>query len=55
VNGKLRAQIEVPNESTKELIEKMSREHENVKRFTDGLTIRKIILVPNKLVNIVAS
>ncbi len=55
VNGKLRAQIEVPNESTKEFIEKMSREHENVKRFTDGLTIRKIILVPNKLVNIVAS
>jgi leucyl-tRNA synthetase len=51
----LRAQIEVPHDSTNEFIEKISKEHENVKRFTDGLTIQKIILVPKKLVNIVAS
>jgi leucyl-tRNA synthetase len=55
VNGKLRAQIEVPHDSTNEFIENISKEHENVKRFTDGLTIQKIILVPKKLVNIVAS
>jgi leucyl-tRNA synthetase len=55
VNGKLRAQIEVPHDSTNEFIEKISKEHENVKRFTDGLNIQKIILVPNKLVNIVAN
>jgi leucyl-tRNA synthetase len=55
VNGKLRAQIEVPHNSTNEFIENISKEHENVKRFTDGLTIQKIILVPNKLVNIVAN
>ena len=55
VNGKLRAQIEVPHNSTNEFIENISKEHENVRRFTDGLTIQKIILVPNKLVNIVAN
>ena len=55
VNGKLRAQIEVPHDSTNEFIENISKEHQNVKRFTDGLTIQKIILVPKKLVNIVAS
>ena len=55
VNGKLRAQIEVPHDSTNEFIENISKEHQNVKRFTYGLTIQKIILVPKKLVNIVAS
>ena len=55
VNGKLRAQIDVSPDITEELIKEMSQEHENVKRFTDGLTIQKIIIVPNKLVNIVAS
>jgi leucyl-tRNA synthetase len=55
VNGKLRAQIDVPAESTSENIEQMAKEHENVTRFTKGLTIRKVIVVPKKLVNIVAN
>jgi leucyl-tRNA synthetase len=55
VNGKLRAQIDVPAEANKEQIEQMAREHENVQRFTEGQTIRKVIVVPNKLVNIVAN
>ena len=55
VNGKLRAQIDVPAETDKESIEQMAREHENVQRFTEGQTIRKVIVVPNKLVNIVAN
>ncbi len=55
VNGKLRAQIDVPAEADKEAIEQMATNHENVQRFTEGQTIRKVIVVPNKLVNIVAN
>ena len=54
VNGKLRAQIDVPSEATVEAIENMAKQHENVRRFTEGLAIQKIIVIPNKLVNIVA-
>lgn len=55
VNGKLRAQITVAATIDKNALEQLAREHENVQRFTDGLTIRKVIVVPNKLVNIVAN
>ena len=55
VNGKLRGQIEVPASASREEIEAAARSNENVLRFTDGLSIRKVIVVPGKLVNIVAS
>ena len=55
VNGKLRGQIEMPASASREEIEAAARCNENVLRFTDGLTIRKVIVVPGKLVNIVAS
>ncbi|NMY37470.1 MULTISPECIES: leucine--tRNA ligase [unclassified Pseudomonas] len=55
VNGKLRGQIEMPAGASREEIEAAARVNENVLRFTDGLTIRKVIVVPGKLVNIVAS
>ncbi len=55
VNGKVRAQLQVPADADKAAIEKMALEDDNVRKFTDGKTIRKIIVVPNKLVNIVAN
>ncbi len=55
VNGKLRGQIEVPASATREEVEASARANENVVRFTEGLTIRKVIVVPGKLVNIVAN
>ena len=55
VNGKLRGQIEVPASATREAVEAAARGNENVLRFTEGLTIRKVIVVPGKLVNIVAN
>jgi len=55
VNGKLRGQIEVPASATREAVEAAARGNENVLRFTEGLTIRKVIVVPSKLVNIVAN
>jgi len=55
VNGKLRATIEVAIDADGDAIKKLAREQENVKRFIGNLTIRKEILVPKKLVNIVAN
>ena len=55
VNGKLRGQIEMPASAGREEIEAAARQNENVLRFTEGLTIRKVIVVPGKLVNIVAN
>ncbi|MCX7079338.1 MAG: leucine--tRNA ligase, partial [Pseudomonas sp.] len=55
VNGKLRGHIEMPASASREEVEAAARTNENVLRFTEGLTIRKVIVVPGKLVNIVAS
>ncbi|KGF62569.1 MULTISPECIES: leucine--tRNA ligase [Pseudomonas] len=55
VNGKLRGHIDMPASATREEVEAAARTNENVLRFIDGLTIRKVIVVPGKLVNIVAS
>lgn len=55
VNGKLRGQVEMRASASREEIEAAARSNENVLRFIDGLTIRKVIVVPGKLVNIVAN
>ncbi|GAB3372342.1 leucine--tRNA ligase [Spongiibacter taiwanensis] len=55
VNGKLRGTIEVAADADAESIKALARSQENVQRFIDGLTIRKEIVVPKKLVNIVAN
>ncbi|MFW3614410.1 leucine--tRNA ligase [Billgrantia antri] len=55
VNGKLRARIEVAAEASKEAIEAEAFAAENVQRHTEGKAVRKVIVVPGKLVNIVVS
>ena len=55
VNGKLRGRVRVPVEATDELIQEQALDDENVGRFVEGKTIRKVIIVPGKLVNIVVS
>ena len=55
VNGKLRARIEVPADAGKGSIEEIAMADENVQRFTADKTVRKVIVVPGKLVNIVVS
>ena len=55
VNGKLRAKLAVPASASRDEIEQLAINEENVVRFLDGVTIRKVILVPYKLVNIVAN
>ena len=53
VNGKLRGKIAVPVEASKAEIETQAQADENVLRFIEGKEIRKIIVVPGRLVNIV--
>ena len=53
VNGKLRDKIEVPKNMSKEDLEQNALENEAVKRFSDGKTVRKVIVVPGRLVNVV--
>jgi len=55
VNGKVRAHITVPAGAEKTEIERIALADENVKRFATPENIRKIILVPGRLVNIVVS
>ncbi|MDC0280337.1 leucine--tRNA ligase [Akkermansiaceae bacterium] len=55
VNGKLRARILVPADVSKEDAEKAALADENVTAHTNGKTVRKVIVVPGKLVNIVAN
>jgi leucyl-tRNA synthetase len=53
VNGKLRARIEVPADAGKEAAQDAALADKNVQRFIDGKDIRKVIVVPGKLVNVV--
>ena len=55
VNGKVRGKIQVAVDETKNNIEKCALEEPNVMRFTAGNTVRKVIVVPGRLVNIVAN
>ncbi len=53
VNGKVRDRMEVPVDASRTQIEMQALEQPNVQRFTGEGKVRKIIVVPNKLVNIV--
>ncbi len=55
VNGKVRDTIEVAKDMAKEDVEALALSLEPVKKFTDGKTIRKVIVVPGRIVNIVAN
>ncbi|MGO3424218.1 MAG: class I tRNA ligase family protein, partial [Pseudoalteromonas distincta] len=55
VNGKLRAKLTVAADATQEQVEALAFAESNVTKFTDGSTIRKIIYVPGKLLNVVAN
>ncbi|MCH1601123.1 MAG: leucine--tRNA ligase [Pseudomonadales bacterium] len=55
VNGKLRSKVEVPKDIAKSDLEELALSDEAIKRFTSEGTVRKVIVVPNKLVNIVVN
>ena len=55
VNGKRRGEIEVARDASKEDIEGQALASPEIAGFIDGLDIKKIIVVPGRIVNIVAS
>jgi leucyl-tRNA synthetase len=55
VNGKLRATIDVPVNASKEAIEAQAMADASVQKFIAGQTVRKVIVVPGKIVNIVVA
>ncbi|MDG2122523.1 MAG: leucine--tRNA ligase, partial [Verrucomicrobiales bacterium] len=55
VNGKLRDKMRVAKEATKDEVEALALENGKVKEFTEGLTVRKVVVVPGRLVNVVAN
>ncbi len=55
VNGKVRASINVPIHTENKVLEEKALQQENVARFIEGKTVKKIIVVPNKLINIVVN
>lgn len=54
VNGKLRGTVEVAVDAAREAVEQLALAEPAVQRALDGLTVRKVIVVPGKIVNIVA-
>lgn len=54
VNGRVRANIEVPTGTSREELERLALSHERVQQFIDGKKVQKVVVVPDKLVNVVA-
>lgn len=55
INGKIRARMELPADLPKEELEKLVLDQERIKKLVEGKKIAKVIVVPNKLVNIVVN
>ena len=53
VNGKLRGRLEAEPDASKEALEQAALAEENVQRFIGDKPVRRVIVVPGKLVNIV--
>jgi leucyl-tRNA synthetase len=53
VNGKVRARVSVPVGAGKDELENIALANDRVQAHLEGKTVRKIIVVPDKLVNIV--
>ena len=53
VNGKVRGKFEADKDADKETVEKLAMELEQVKKYTSEGEVKKVIVIPNKIVNIV--
>jgi leucyl-tRNA synthetase len=53
INGKVRDRLTVPRDATEEMIKEMALASPRVQALTEGKTMKKIVVVPKKLVNIV--
>ncbi len=55
IMGKVRGRISVPTNANDKQVEKFALENENISQLLENLTVRKVIVVPNKIINIVAN
>ncbi len=55
VNGKLRSRIQISPDTSAQEVERMALADDKIQKFTAGKTVRKVIVVPGKLVNVVVS
>lgn len=55
INGKVKTKLMVPTDTTREQLQEIAMGEESIKEQIDGKTVRKVIAVPGKLVNIVAN
>lgn len=55
INGKVKAKLMVPADTNKDALEQLAMGDDKIKTQIDGKTVRKVIAVPGKLVNIVAN
>jgi leucyl-tRNA synthetase len=53
VNGRLRGTVQAPAGAKQEAVEALARTQENVTRHLEGMTVRKVIFVPERLLNFV--
>ena len=53
VNGKLRGDMKAKKDEDKKIIEELAKNQENVKKYLEGKEIKKVIIVPNRLINFV--
>ncbi|MCK5041789.1 MAG: leucine--tRNA ligase, partial [Sphingomonadales bacterium] len=54
INGKVKDQISVKKDTDKETLEKLAFEQEKIQGYLEGKEIRKVIAIPNRIINIVA-
>ncbi len=55
VNGKRRGEITVPADATEDVVKQKALAERNVQRFIEGKTVKKMVVVPGKLLNVVVS
>lgn len=53
VNGKVRGRITVPADANQEFVQEMASQEASVTKYLEGVSIRKVIYVPGKLLNLV--
>ncbi len=55
VNSKIREKVRVPSGTEAAELERVALEHENIRKLIEGKTVRKVVAVKDKLVNVIAS
>jgi leucyl-tRNA synthetase len=53
VNGKLRGHMRAPKSAGRDELEQLALAHDSVTRYTSGQTVKKVVVVPGRLVNVV--